>query len=297
MGPLNLHLFAAATALFWGANFVLAAPVLAEMSPMAAASGRFILAALVLGGLAVLRGESVIDAARRGGWRLALLGVVGIVGFNVLFFAAMRSTSAINGALIMSTNPLVTAVLAALFLREQLPGRQIAALPFALAGVSMVVLGGGAAGGAVAFGAGDMEMMGANLAWAVYNVLTWRLMPAVKPLAGTTVMMGTGALALTFIALADGAAVAMPGPAALLALIAMAIPGSALAYLFWNRAIAGLGAGRTALYLNLVPVFASAGAALIGNPPNPSQLAGGAVVVGAVLFSMMPSRRPRPCLA
>lgn len=297
MGPLNLHLFAAITALFWGANFVLAGPVLAELPPLAAASGRFILAALVLAVAATARGDSVLDAVRKGGWRLALLGVVGIVGFNVLFFAAMRSTSAVNGALIMATNPLVTAVLAALFLREHLPGRQIIALPFALAGVAMVVLGGGSAAGVVEFSAGDLEMMGANLAWAVYNVLTRRLMPAVRPLAGTTVMMGAGALVLTLIAAADGAAFAVPGPAAALALLAMAVPGSALAYMFWNRAIAGLGAGRTALYLNLVPVFASAGAAMAGNPPNGAQLAGGAVVVGAVLFSMMPSRRPRPCLA
>lgn len=297
MGPLNLHLYAAFTALFWGTNFLLAAPVLADMSPMAAASGRFVLAALVMAAMSVARGESLINAARRGGGRLVLLGVVGIVGFNVLFFAAMRSTSAVNGALIMATNPLVTAVLAALFLREQLPGRQIAALPVALAGVSMVILGGGAANGGVSLGLGDVEMMAANVIWAVYNVLARRMMPAVPPLAGTSVMMAAGAVVLTGIALAEGTVFVVPGPAAALSLVGMAVFGSALAYLFWNKAIAGLGAGRAALYLNLVPVFASAGAALIGNPPNVSQLAGGAVVVGAVMFSMIPSRRPRPCLA
>ncbi|CUW41505.1 putative efflux transporter [Magnetospirillum sp. XM-1] len=298
MGQTALYALAALSALFWGANFNLAGPVLADMAPMSAAAGRFVLAALIMAALVAWRGEfsAMLGTARRYGGRLALVGVVGIAGFNLLFFDAMRTTSAVNGALIMATNPLLTALLAALFLGEQLPGRQIAAIPVALAGVSMVILGGGAAGGAMEFGFGDLEMLGANLAWAAYNVLARKLTPPGPQMANTTVMMTAGALVLAAAAMLEGSVFVIPGPKAGAALLTMAVTGSVLAYLFWSMAITRLGAGRTALFLNLVPVFAAIIATLGGTPPNPAQLGGGAVVIAAVIFSMLPSRR-RTCPA
>ncbi len=297
MGPTAIYALAALSALFWGANFNLAGPVLADMAPMTAAAGRFVLAALIMAVLVVWRGEftAMLGVARRHGGRLALVGVVGIAGFNLLFFDAMRTTSAVNGALIMATNPLLTALLAALTLGEQLPGRQIAAIPVALAGVSMVILG-GRVGDGVEFGFGDLEMLGANLAWAAYNVLARKLMPPGPQLANTTVMMAAGALVLAVAAAASGSAFSVPGPKAGAALLLMAVTGSVLAYLFWSMAITRMGAGRTALFLNLVPVFAATIATLGGSPPNSAQMAGGAVVIAAVIFSMLPSRR-RTCPA
>ena len=296
MSPMAVYALATLSALFWGANFNLAGLVLEDMAPMAAAAGRFGLAALIMALLVAGRGEfaAMLAVARRHGGRLALVGIVGIAGFNLLFFDAMRTTSAVNGALIMATNPLLTAVLAAAFLGEQLPGRQIAAIPVALAGVSLVILG-GRAGEGVEFGFGDLEMLGANLAWAAYNVLARKLMPPGPQLANVTVMMTAGALVLAMVAGLSGSAFALPGPKAGAALLLMAVTGSVLAYLFWSMAITRLGAGRTALFLNLVPVFAATIATLGGSPPNPAQLGGGAVVIMAVIFSMLPSRRP--CVA
>lgn len=299
MGQPTLYALAALSALFWGANFNLAGMVLTDLSPMAAAAGRFVLAALIMAGLVVARGEfeAMLGIVRRHGWRLAVVGVVGVAGFNILFFDAMRTTSAVNGALIMATNPLLTAVLAAVVLREQLPGRQIAAIPVALAGVSMVILGGASAGGQVHFGLGDVEMLGANLAWAAYNVLARKLTPPGPQMANVTIIMTAGAVTLAAVALLGGESLAvLPGPRAGFALLLMAVLGSVLAYLFWSMAITRLGAGRTALFLNLVPVFAATIATLDGSPPNQSQLAGGAVVIAAVIFSMLPGRR-RTCPA
>jgi drug/metabolite transporter (DMT)-like permease len=299
MGQTAIYGLAALSALFWGANFNLAGLVLTDMAPMAAAAGRFVLAALIMVVVVTVRGElpATLAIARRHGGRLALVGIVGIAGFNLLFFDAMRTTSAVNGALIMATNPLLTTLLAALLLGEQLPRRQVAAMPLALAGVSMVILGGSAAGGHLHFGLGDLEMLGANLAWAGYNVLARKLTPPGPQLANVTIVMVSGALVLAMTAVAGGSTFVLPGPMAGLALVAMATLGSVLAYLFWSMAITRLGAGRTALFLNLVPVFATTIATLGGTPPNHGQLAGGAVVIASVVFSMMPSRTPRTCTA
>jgi len=277
---------AALAAVLWGANFNLSKPVLADMHPLTAAAARFLIAALVMAAVALASGAR--PPFRRHGRAYFLLGLVGIGGFNLMFFYGMQSTSAVNGALIMATNPLVTALLAVPLLGEQPSRRHMMALPVALAGVSAVLLGGGAG---LALAPGDALMLGANLAWALYNVLVRRLMPPGSGIANTAGVMVMGALVLSAAAVAAGAPVTLPGPTAAAALAAMAIGGTVLAYLFYNAGIKALGAGRTALFLNLVPVSAMAIAAIGGAPPTALQLTGGAITTLAVLGAMMPARK------
>ena len=261
---------------------------------MEAAAGRFLLATVIMVGFTLARreGMAMVGIARRHGLKLGVIGVVGVAGFNILFFDAMRTTSAINGSLVMATNPLVTALLAAAMLGERLPRRQVAALPVAFLGVAMVILGRGDASSGLGVGWGDLEMVAADLVWALYNVLARKLTPPGPQFANVTLVMGSGAAALSLAALAGAAPLVLPGPAAGLALLAMAFLGSVLAYLFWSIAITRLGAGRTALFLNLVPVFATIIASLGGDLPTPGQLAGGAVVIAAVVYAMLPARQP-----
>ena len=292
MSQANSYGLAAVAALFWGANFNLAGPVLADLPPMEAAAGRFVLAAAIMAAITLYRreGTALLTTFRHHGLKLGVVGMVGIAGFNILFFDAMRTTSAINGALVMATNPLVTALLAAAILGETLPRRQMMAMPIAFAGVAAVILGASTAAGFSA-GWGDLEMLGANLAWAAYNVLARKLTPPGPQFANVTVMMGAGALVLALAALAGQAPLALPGPTGGAALLVMAVFGSVLAYLFWSTAITRLGAGRTALFLNLVPVFATIIASLGGDFPGQNQLAGGAVVIAAVGYAMLPPRK------
>lgn len=278
----------ALAAVLWGANFNLAGPVVAELHPLAGATGRFALAALVLLGLAAWRRERVPLVRHAGTY--AALGIIGIAGFNVPFFYAMETGSAVNGALIMATNPLVTALLSALLVHERLTRAQRLALPLALAGVAAVVLGGGAT---LRLGSADALILFANLCWAAYNVLGRWAMPPASGLANTAAIMTMGAVALGAVTLAAGAPLALPGPKAGAALLVMAVGGSALAYLFWNAGLARLGAARTALFLNLVPVATMVIAAAGGTWPGPAQLIGGAVVLAAVSLALWPVR-PRP---
>lgn len=272
--------------MLWGANFNLAVPVVADMHPLAAAAARFTIAALAMVALATLRGERV--RLWRHGRAYAVLGGIGIAGFNLPFFFAMQSTSAVNGALIMATNPLVTALLAGVLLGERPNRRQLLALPLALTGVTVVVLGGQAGGLRLAWGDGLIVV--ANLAWALYTVIGKRLMPPGPAIANTAGIMVTGAAALTVASFAAGAPVAMPAAHAGAALLVMALGGSALAYLCWNTGVARLGAARTALFLNLVPITTMVIAALGGTMPTGPQLAGGALVLAAITAAMLPAR-------
>lgn len=291
----RVYLLVALSAFFWGANFVLAGPVLVDVPPVWAAAFRFLLAAGLMLIIAMARREALFDLARRHAGTYLMLGLVGIAAFNLLFFTALRTTSASNGALIMATNPLLTALLAAPLLGERPGARHLAALPVALAGVAVVIAHGDLSrllGWKIT--AGDGLMLAANLAWALYNVFSRRYMPAASSVANTALIMMAGAAILMAAALGGDVIVAMPGAKATLALVAMVAGGTVLAYLFWGIGIRHLGAGRTAIFLNLVPVFAMLIGAGLGTAPTPAQLVGGMLVLGAVSLTMLPSRRLAP---
>ncbi len=280
------YLLVALTAIMWGANFNLAKPVLAELHPFVAGADRYLIAALIMLALTYFRGERV---PLRHGKTYVTLGLVGVFGFNLFFFLGMASTSPVNGALIMALNPLTTSLIAWLMLGDKPSLRQMLAFPIGIIGVGVVVLG---AGAHIHASIGDLFLMIANINWAFYNVLVKRLMPKdTSGVASTAGIMTVGALALTLAALISGEAFVMPSFHAGSALLAMSVGGGVLAYLFWNIGISVLGAARAAIFLNLVPVASMVIAAFGGQPPTHVQLLGGVLVIGAVTFSSLPSRR------
>lgn len=288
-----VYLLVTASAFFWGANFVLAGPVLHDLPPAWAAALRFLLGSALMLAIAWQQGEDLRGLVRRHAWVYLLLGVVGIVGFNFFFFRAMQTTSADNGALIMATNPLLTTLLAAVFLRERATIRHLLALPVALAGVAVVIAHGDMARLVyLQVAEGDLLMLAANLTWALFNIFTRRFMPKGSPIGNTALMMTAGAGILLVMALVGDAPFAMPGTHAGLALVVMAVGGTVLAYLFWGIGIQHLGAGRASLFLNLVPVFAMLVGVALGTPPTEAQIAGGLIVLAGVSLAMMPGRRP-----
>jgi len=282
----------ALSALFWGANFALAGPVLADLPPLWAAALRFALGTAVMLGLVVWRSEDLVAPLRRHAKIYALLGAVGIGGFNLLFFFALQTTSAANGALIMATNPLLTTLLAVVLLGEASSRRQLAALPVALIGVVVVISGGDLHRLAnLQVARGDLLMIGADVMWAFYNILVRRYLPSGSALSNTTLVMAAGMLLLLVVAIGSGESIHLPSIKAGVALLTMAVGGTVLAYLFWNIGIARVGAGRASLFLNLVPVFAMLVGALLGTAPSEIQIIGGLLVIGAVSIAMLPSRR------
>lgn len=292
MGTTSVYLLVTASAFFWGANFVLAGPVLADLPPLWAAALRFVLGASLMFAVAGFQRENIFGLLRRHGGTYLLLGTVGITAFNLLFFSALRSTSADNAALIMATNPLLTTLLAAALLGERPTARHVAALPVALAGVAVVVTQGEIVRlASLHVAQGDLLMLAANASWALYNVLGRRYMPQGSPLGNTTLIMAVGAALLLCVALGSGTQVGPIGIKAGLSLAVMAAGGTVLAYLFWTIGIMRLGAARTSIFLNLVPISAMLLGAGFGTPPTMAQVAGGLLVLGGVSVSMFPARR------
>lgn len=280
MNLIKTYLMATLAAILWGANFNLAKPVLAEMSPYLAGASRYVIAAVVM--ILIARLKHATIPLRE--WKAYLtLGIVGVFGFNLFFFLGMQHSSAINGALIMALNPLLTAILGYFILGDRPSRRQWMAFPIGIAGVAIVVLGGGAQW---TIATGDLYILIASLNWALYNVLVKKMMPKqVSGIASTAGIMTVGALALSVVAVWQGSTLSMLSPHAGLALMTMALGGGVLAYLFWNASIKHLGPAKAAIFMNLIPVTTMVIAAVEQVPPTHAQLFGAVLVISAVSFS------------
>jgi drug/metabolite transporter (DMT)-like permease len=280
MRNINTYLMATMAAVFWGANFNLAKPVVAEMGPYVAGASRYILAAAIMLLITQMRKEIVPLRYFR---TYLTLGVVGVFGFNLFFFLGMETTSAVNGALIMALNPLLTAILAYLILNEIPSKRQLIAFPIGVAGVAIVVLG---AGAHLKISTGDLYIFVANLSWALYNVLVRKMMPKnVSGIANAAGIMTIGAMALSLAAILHGDSFIVPTVTTAASLIMMTVGGGVLAYLFWNTSIAKLGLSKAAIFMNLVPVTSMVIATIESIPPNHAQILGAILVISAVTFS------------
>ena len=112
----------------------------------------------------------------------------------------MKHTEAMNGALIMATNPLVTTLLASFILREKIIKRQGIGMLLALLGVVFVLTQGSfTILQNLSFSKGDFYILLGNICWALYGVLGRKLIKTSSPIQTTTYTMTIGAIAFMII--------------------------------------------------------------------------------------------------
>jgi drug/metabolite transporter (DMT)-like permease len=275
-------------AILTGATFPIAKYAVEYFSAVDAAAWRFGFAAFAMFLLLVAKEKVNIDVVKRNMIIYILLGVIGVFGFNFLFFLGMKYTSPVNGALIMATNPLVTTLLSWLILQESISRRQGIGVIFALIGVSLVITQGSwTMIRDLSFSRGDIFVFLGNICWALYGILSRRFLQNSSSLQTTTYTMIIGSIGLLI------AASFTPNPIPLVhiptetwaAIAFMAFGTSVLGYLWWNQGIAEIGASKTSLFFNLVPVVTMLISFLSGIPVMFVQVLGVILVLTGVLIA------------
>jgi drug/metabolite transporter (DMT)-like permease len=138
--PLPLSLKVAAFCLLWSSAFAGAKLAIADCPPLIVLTARFLLAGAVTFGAAAIAGLP-LRLSRRDLAIFSLLGIANQAVFLGLSYVGIRSTSSGLAALIISANPVLTAVLAVAFLNERMTWRKAAGLLLGVAGVAFVVEG------------------------------------------------------------------------------------------------------------------------------------------------------------
>ncbi|KAA8998487.1 DMT family transporter [Affinibrenneria salicis] len=282
------------SAFFWGSNFNVASLVVNPISPVFAASERFFIATIFIFLVLIIKGQCGLSTIRKDIFAIAVLGLIGITGLNVAFFIGMRSTSPMNGALIMATSPMTTALLNALLDKRRVPYINMVGMAISFIGVALVISDGKIVNLArMNFRSGDQLMMFANLSMAIYTVGCKRFIKTATPLQISSFTMLSGTIGIIIFTLLYPTE---PQPFSAISLQShvllayMGIAGSVLAYLFWNIGINRLGVPVTSIFFNFVPIFTMLISLCQGASLNMMQLNGTILVVAGVLITTQSAR-------
>ena len=282
--------------LFWASNFVVADRVIAEFTPLELTWLRWVGAVPILLVVAWwLEKPRWRDALRE--WPLHLLqALLGMVAYTLFLYSALESTSPVTASVITALNPAVIAIAAVIVLHERIRRLGVIGILVSFAGVLVVVLTGQGVEGGLGFVPGDLLMIGAISVWTAYVITSRRL--STPPITATTIQAVMSAIMLTPVVLLVGAPGLAAGPsaAAWWGLAWIIVFPSALAYLFWNIAVGTLGASKTGVFLNLLPVFTAGIALLFGDVITIGQLVGGAIVLSGVYLTTRPGATTAPVL-
>ena len=239
-------------------------------------SVRFTLASLALLALALRRRETFPRGRTLLG--LVLLGGVGYTVESLCYFAALERISAGLTALLLYAYPALVVLLSAVFLRHRPSRVAVVCVVVSAAGTALTI---GPVGGGQ--GIGVLLGLSAAVAYSAYIVISSRVTRGLAPFATAAVV--TGACGLAYDGLALGRGARLPthaGP--WLALLGVALFGTVIAIAAFFAALALLGPGDTAVVSTLEPVVSVVAAAVfLGETLTGVQLAGGALVFGAVV--------------
>ncbi len=279
----------------WGASYLLIAVAIEEIPESLVVLARTGLAALAL--LAVVRIQGgataalLADARRRPGaaLRLGLFAIA--LPFMLITFGERTVPSGLSAVLIASA-PIFIAILAPFLDRSEVMA------PAQWAGLVVGILGVGLLVGVEQVGSagellGAVAMIGAAASYAVSGFVLKREYPGFPPLVTTLFSVGAAA-ALTLPAAAvqppDGA----PGAGAVLAVIVLALAGTAWAFVVYFRLIAEIGFGRASMVAYTIPPVALAyGWAFRDEPVTPAAI-GGMVLILAGVALVARGRRGAP---
>ena len=272
-------------ALIWGVNFSVVKYGTEVLPPLAFNASRMILAAVALGAVALLRRSRLAGRDLRA---LLLLGVLGNGVYQYLFVQGVALTRAGNAALVLAATPAVVALVGRMRGVERVGGRAALGIALSIAGIGLIVFSTASGSTGEASVRGDLLVLGACVAWAVYTVL---LKPYAERIDGITlsaVTMVGGTLPLVLVAspALAGAAWSAVEPAGWGAVVYSGLLALVVAYLFWYRGVRTLGPTRTAMYANLQPVIALLVAwGTLGETPTLHQGVGAALILGGLLLT------------
>jgi drug/metabolite transporter (DMT)-like permease len=213
-------------------------------------------------------------------------GIVGMFGYHVLFFTALKYTTAINSSMIAATNPMVTTLLAFFFLRSRLAPRQIFGILLSFLGVLMTITGADLdILRRFSFNAGDIWMLAAVTAWAAYGIFSKSKGKGIPPVVLTYYsFLVCTILLIPFVMFERPWEFLSSIPvSAHLSVLYMSVFPSVIGYLVQQMAIKEIGPSRASIFVNLVPVFSIILAVLIlGETLEPIKLVTAAMIIAGV---------------
>ncbi|WP_223066310.1 DMT family transporter [Paenibacillus caui] len=183
-------------------------------------------------------------------WLLLVTAFIGLIANQIFLYTGLKRTTATNASLIFTLAPLMTAGLAALFLKEKITWRMMIGSVIALIGLFGAL---GVTG--VRVSAGDLYIVGAVFTFACNMILVRLLSATMTPFMITAYSFLLSAIVfdpfvLGMVRVDWSHSLRMWGFAFISVIVAQG-----LASVLWNKGMETIGAARSAIMLNLQPIM------------------------------------------
>lgn len=271
--------------LIWGNSFIAIKHMVAYVSPLELVTLRFVPVALTFALILLpTRGGRIRRMIRQETWRLAFLGLIGAVLYNVFLAWGQTRVPAGTASLIIALNPAFIYVLSVLFLDEVFRWRRALGLGIAFSGLFIIIRWGSGQRMTINEARYILITLAAPTMWAIYTVVGKSVISRHPPLLVTGVsMIFAGLFSTLFVR--TSLLVRLPTlPLSFWgAVLFLAWPCTVFAFLVWFGALEHMAASRVAGFIYLVPMFGvSFSRWLLGEPITLALLLGMVVLIAGV---------------
>jgi len=268
--------------LVWGGTFTSARLLGNELDPAISAFLRFLLASSFMLALLYFKEGRLPSVNGKQFLPLLGMGLTGIAMYNLLFFYGLVHTEAGRGSLITATNPLLTALGAALIFKERFTLIRVFGFLLCISGAILIITRGELSSLlSDGIGKGEFAFIGCAFSWAAYTLIGRFISSQLSSLAVIAYASSIGTVILFFAALNAnlfgvlGAITINAG----MNLLYLSLLATVIGFVWFQEGVKVLGAAKAAVFIYFMPVSAVFWAWLILDEKFTLILAIGAILV------------------
>jgi drug/metabolite transporter (DMT)-like permease len=248
-------------ALFWSGNFIVGKfATLYEVPPLSLNFFRWLIVWIILVPFTFRDIIKNIKIIKKNFYSILLMSITSISIFNSVVYYSLNFTQVLNGALMISTIPVLIIFISLIFKTEKINITQILGLILSITGVITIIT-------KLDFtklvnlnlNKGDLLLLVAMLSWAIYSTMLRTHKIELKYLSFISVIIFIGLIFLFpqfLFEFYNHQLIRLNVPVLLIAGYVVLFAGLG-SYILWNKAVVIVGPNKAGIFLHLMPVFSS----------------------------------------
>jgi len=269
--------------LFWSGNFIVGKfATLYEIPPLSLNFLRWLIVWIILIPFTFKDIHKNFKIIINNFYSIFFMSITSISVFNSVVYYSLNFTQVLNGALMISTIPVLIIFISFIFKTEKINFNQILGVFFSLIGVVIIVtrlnltklIN-------LDLNKGDLWLLIAMLSWAIYSTMLRTYKIRLKNITFISIIVSIGLIFLLpqfIFEYKNHQIIQFNLPVILIASYVVLFAGLG-AYIFWNKGVSIIGPNKAGIFLHLMPVFSSLMAIFILNEKLMSFHIIGAVII------------------